>query len=152
MQYWRMQLHPSKSNDAMRYAVESVAAGFIGLDFKGKVGDLRREDRGKITESQQDYLAFAKKMKRGDRVLIIVHHFPFALVTVAGRYNYIARRDPQMGVWFRHFRRINRKKTRYFADRYTNARKWQPHTMTDAISPLKKETGQSYRSIESWLK
>lgn len=31
---------------------------------------------------------FAKNMSVGDKVLIIVHHFPFAVVTVDGEYNY----------------------------------------------------------------
>src|SRR2546422_8310978 len=30
MTYWRMQLHPNDSSQAMRYAVESLASGFIG--------------------------------------------------------------------------------------------------------------------------
>lgn len=42
----------------------------------------------------------------GDVVLIMAHNFPFALVTVSGDYNYIRTPDPEIGVWFRHFRRI----------------------------------------------
>ena len=61
-------------------------------------------------------------MSVGDRVLIIVHHFPFALATVLGEYNYIAAPEPALGVWFRHFRRIDKGARAYFADRVTNAR------------------------------
>jgi hypothetical protein len=89
-------------------------------------------------------------MERGDKVLVSVHHFPFALVTVAGDYNYMASPEPQLGVWFRHFRRIERSATRYYADRITNAKAWQSITMTDTISILKDPTKQSYQLIDSW--
>ena len=152
MAYWRMQLHPSDSPSAMRYAVESLGAGFVGLDFEEDLGDIRRLDPAKVAETQRDYLNFANQMALGDRVLIIVHHFPFALVTIAGDYNYIARPEPELGVWFRHLRRINKAQTRYFADRVTNAAKWEQYKMTDTIAPLKTVSGQSYQLIESWVK
>lgn len=150
-QYWRMQLHPADPSQAMRYAVESVAAGFIGLDFKGYPGDLRIARKEEVPSSERDFFDFANRMVVGDRVLIIVHHFPFALVTVSGDYNYMREPDPRLGVWFRHFRRIQQDATRYFADRVTNARQWEQFKMTDTISILKTEDGQTYQLMQAWI-
>jgi hypothetical protein len=150
MPYWRIQLHPSDSAKAMKYAVESVAAGFIGLDFAGDPGDLRRIERRELPANATDYWDFAHEMTVGDRVLVIVHHFPFALVTVDSDYNYIRTADPALGVWFRHFRRIDRANTSYFADRVTNARDWEQYRMTDTISVLKNPDGQSIRLMREW--
>jgi len=146
MNYWRMQLHPNEPEIATFYASQSVAAGFIGLDFATEVGDLLAEEHQNILASQKDYLAFAKDMQIGDKVLIIVHHFPFAVVTVNGDYNYIRRTEPELGVWFRHFRRI--KDVFYFADYVTNAKSWEQYTMTDAISILRDTSSKSYRLIQ----
>lgn len=150
MQLWRMQLHPSDPANAMRYAVESIAAGFIGLDFAGDVGDLRRASRDLLPAGQTDYWDFAHRMLKGDKVLVMVHHFPFALVTVQGDYNFVASPEPALGVWFRHFRRIDRDSTRYYADQITNAKSWQRITMTDTISILKDTGSRSYQLIEGW--
>src|SRR5688500_8105364 len=102
-QFWRMQMHPSQPAFAMRYAAESVAAGFIGLDFKEQPGDLLQVMRESLGAGERDYWDFAHRMATGDRVLLIVHHRPYALVTVTGDYNYIAEPEPALGVWFRHF-------------------------------------------------
>jgi len=149
-QYWSMQLHPADSQSAMKYAVESVAAGFVGLDFKGEPGDLRNVNRESLAAGERDYWDFANRMQLGDQVLVIVHHFPFALVTIAGNYNYVARPEPEIGVWFRHFRRINRAETRYFADYRTNAAAWEQFPMTDTISILKRKDGQRIRLMKEW--
>lgn len=135
----------------MRYAVESVAAGFIGLDFKGEPGDLRQVKREALPGSERDYWDFAHRMQRGDRALIIVHHFPFALVTISDDYNYITRTEPALGVWFRHFRRIDRAETKYFADYRTNAASWDQFLMTDTISALRSEDGQRIRLMKEWI-
>ncbi len=150
MAYWRMQLHPADPDAAMRYAVESIAVGLIGLDFDKDLGDLRRLDAKSLPEGQEDFWDFAHTMTPGDKVLVEVHHFPFALVTVAGDYNYIREPEPRLGVWFRHFRAIERKETRYYADLVKDARKWEQITMTDTISILKDPTGKSFRLIASW--
>ena len=78
------------------------------------------------------YVDFAKNMEIEDKVLIIVHHFPFAVVTVSGDYNYIRNTEPEIGVWFRHFRRI--KYPVFYSDYFTNARSWEQYVMTDTIS------------------
>lgn len=146
MNYWRMQLHPNEPENAMFYASQSLAAGFFGLDFATEVGDLLAKEHQNILTSQKDYLAFAGEMMIGDKVLIIVHHFPFAVVTINGDYNYIRRIEPELGVWFRHFRRI--KDAIYFADYCTNAKSWEQYTMTDAISILKDTGSMSYKLIQ----
>ena len=87
-------------------------------------------------------------MVPGDRVLIIAHHFPLALATVTGEYNYIRQPEPEIGVWFRHFRRVG--DIRHYADRVTNAATWQQLTMTDTISPLRDPNSASYKLIAAW--
>jgi hypothetical protein len=149
MNYWRMQLHPNEPEKSAFYASKSITAGFIGLDFKTQVGDLLAEEHQNILTSQKDYLAFAKDMHIGDKVLIIVHHFPFAVVTVDGDYNYVRSIEPELCVWFRHFRRV--KNVIYFADYITNAKKWEKYTMTDAISILRDPKSKSYRLIEEMI-
>jgi len=150
MNYWRMQLHPNEAESATYYASESLAAGFIGLDFATDVGDLLSEGPQNILDTQKDYVSFAKEMEKGDKVLIIVHHFPFAMVTVDGDYNYIRRTEPELGVWFRHFRRV--KDIIYFADYNTNARSWEQYIMTDTISILRDPSSKSYCLIEEMVK
>lgn len=148
MANWRMQLHPDNATAAMKHAVESLAAGFIGLDFAGDVGDLSRLTREQLTY-QKPYLAFAHEMAVDDKVLVMVHHFPFALVTVEGDYNYIREVAPELGVWFRHFRKV--KDVRYFSDYRTDARNWPHITMTDTICPLRRDNSISSQLIEEWL-
>ena len=87
-------------------------------------------------------------MKEGDEVLIIAHHFPFALATIDGPYNYVREAVPELGVWFRHFRKV--KSVRYYADYITNARSWEQITMTDTISPLRDPNSKSYQLISEW--
>jgi hypothetical protein len=107
MGYWRMQLHPAQAAFASRHAAQSLCAGFIGLDFIQDVGDLMRTTQQNLPPNQRDYWHFAHVMPVGDKTLIIAHHFPLALATVAGEYNYIRTPVPEIGVWFRHFRRVS---------------------------------------------
>lgn len=149
MSNWRMQLHPDVAPEAMRHAVESLAAGYIGLDFAEDVGDLNRTEWEQLPQKQKPYWAFAHEMAVGDRVLVMVHHFPFALVRVEGEYNYIRTVAPEIGVWFRHFRKV--KEIRYFADYRPDAHNWPRITMTDTICPLRREDTASHQLIEEWL-
>jgi hypothetical protein len=144
-----MQLHPAQPEEAVKHSVTSLAAGYIGLDFGEDVGDLLRLKKADLPEGYQDYWDFAHTMKPGDQVLIIAHHFPFALARVAGPYNYISRSLPHIGVWFRHFRQVD--SISYFADFLTNAHDWPALKMTDAISPLYDHDSKSYQLIEEWL-
>jgi hypothetical protein len=148
MKYWRMQLHPNRPSKAMQHAVESLAAGFIGLDFLHDPGDLTQCDVSKLSPSEQKYVALAKQMKIGHKVLVIAHHFPFALATVDGDYNYTRQTLPQLGVWFRHFRAV--KDVKYFGDWITNAKKWPNLVMTDTLSPLVNPGVPSYKLIDDW--
>jgi hypothetical protein len=149
MAYWRMQLHPNDASEAARHAAQSLAAGYIGLDFAEDVGDLNRTAWEQLPQKQKPYGAFAHEMTEGDRVLIVVHHFPFALATVDGEYNYIRNVAPEIGVWFRHFRKV--KDVRYYADYKTDARDWPRTKMTDTICPLRRDDTVSYQLIEEWL-
>lgn len=149
MTYWRMQLHPDAPGEALKHCVESLAAQYIGLDFSEEVGDLMTATKSNLPVSQKDYWAFAHEMAIGDKVLIIAHHFPFALVTVAGEYNYIRVPAPEIGVWFRHFRSVT--DIRYYGDLKTNAQQWEQLKMTDTISPLRDPNSRSYQLIENWL-
>ena len=145
MANWRMQLHPDDSGKSTFHSASSLSAGFIGLDFRDEVGDLEYQDIDEIRQSQRDYVAFANQMEVGDRVLIISHHFPFAVCTVSGPYNYIKHPVPELGVWFRHFRRVDQ--IMYFADHVTNAKSWDQIRMTDTISPLVNEGTASLNLI-----
>ena len=148
MTYWRMQLHPNASSQAMRYAVESLASGFIGLDFGRDPGDLRKVKRAALPTAEQDYWDFANSMAKSDKVLVIVHHYPFALATIDGDYNYITEPVSKLGVWFRHFRPV--VDVQYYADRVTNVTEWDQFTMTDTISILKDPKSKSYLLIDEW--
>src|SRR5690242_309404 len=144
--YWRMQLHPAMPGNAVRHAVESLAAGYIGLDFVSDTGDMLTIGQETLPDSQCDYWAFAHELDGGDQVLGIAHHLPFALVRVSGPYNYIRAVSPELRVWFRHFRRVD--DVRYYGDLVTNAHQWERLTMTDTISPLRSPASQSYQLIE----
>jgi hypothetical protein len=148
MTYWRMQVHPSSPENAVEHTIESLAAGYIGLDFATDVGDLLTVEQSSLPSNQKDYWGFAHEMQEGDLVLIVAHHFPAALVQVAGPYNYIRSTAPEIGVWFRHFRSVS--DIRYYADFKTNAHAWERTTMTDTISPLREPDTISNRLIEEW--
>jgi len=149
MTYWRMQLHPAESGNAIKHTVESLSAGYIGLDFVEDVPDLLTVAQDELPEKQRNYAAFAREMKVDDRVLLFTHHFPFALVRISGEYNYIRSAAPEIGVWFRHFRQVD--DVRYYGDFVTNAREWESITMTATITPLRDPMSASYRLIEQWL-
>lgn len=145
MTYWRMQLHPNHREAAVRYTVESLAAGYIGLGFNTDPGDLTKLQKNEYSGGQQDYLRFAHEMEVGDPVLIITHHFPFAVAEVEGEYNYIRNPVSDLGVWFRHFRAVT--KVRYYGDHQTNSHESERLTMTNTISPLRDPDSKSYRLI-----
>jgi hypothetical protein len=149
MTFWRMQLHPGESLGAIQYTVESLSAGYIGLDFMLDVPDMLTTSQSALPESQRNYWAFANEMQIGDRVLLFTHHFPFALARVSGDYNYIRSIAPEIGVWFRHFRKVD--EIRYYGDFVTNVRNWEPITMTATITPLRDPNTASYQLIERWL-
>ena len=147
--YWRMQLHPAQPQEAVKHSITSLSSGYVGLDFGKDVGDLSLLAREDLPDGQHDYWDFASTMKKGDIVLVITHHFPFALTKIAGPYNYISHAQPHIGVWFRHFRPV--QDVMYYADWITDAHKWRRLKMTDTISPLRETTSVSYRLIEEWL-
>jgi hypothetical protein len=149
MNYWRMQLHPSDSERAVAHSMKSLGLGYIGLDFKNPPGDLTDVQRDDIPATQRDFWEFAHVMGAGDKVLVVAHHYPCALAEVTGEYNYIRRPAEELGVWFRHLRRV--KVLGYYADFRTNPAAWEQTRMTDTISILKSQDGVSYQLIERWL-
>lgn len=149
MTYWRMQVHPGDSDKAIKHTVESISAGYIGLDFVTDTPDLKTVSQDSLPENQRNYWAFAHEMQIGDHVLLFAHHFPLALVRVVGDYNYIREKAPEIGVWFRHFRKID--DVRYYGDYITDARKWENLTMTATITPLRDPNSASYKLIDEWL-
>ncbi len=149
MTYWRMQMHPDESSDAIRHTVESLSAGYIGLDFVEDVPDLMTVNSAELPEHQRNYLAFAREMQIDDHVLLFAHNFPFALVRVAGEYNYIRSKAPELRVWFRHFRQVN--SVRYYGDFVKNPQSWERIVMIATINPLREEDSASYKLIQRWL-
>jgi hypothetical protein len=144
-----MQLHPAEPSGSVKGCVESLAAGFIGLDFAADVGDMMRLDRAGLSQGEKDYLLFANEMAPGDLVLIVAHHYPFALATVDGEYNYILRPSKDIG-WFRHSRAV--RDVAYYFDWATNPAEWEKTVMTDTISPLRSSSTKSFRLIDEWIK
>lgn len=149
MTHWRMQLHPDEASGAVKHTVESLSAGYIGLDFARHVPDLTTVRQESLPDNQRNYWAFAHEMQVGDRVLLFAHHFPLALARVSGDYNYIREPAPEIGVWFRHFRSVD--DVRYYGDLVTNARAWEQLVMTATITPLRDPGSASYQLIQRWL-
>ena len=149
MTFWRMQMHPSEPGGAVKHTVESLSAGYVGLDFAEDTPDLRTILKSDLPEKQKNYWAFSAEMEIGDRILLFAHHYPFALARISGDYNFIRNRTPELGLWFRHFRAID--EVRYYADFETDVKKWPKIVMTATITPLRSRSSESYRLIERWL-
>jgi hypothetical protein len=147
--YWRMQVHPSDASQAVKHTIQSISTGYIGLDFGTDVPDLFTVKQEELPENYRNYWAFAHEMEIGDQVLLFAHHFPLALARVAGPYNHIREKAPEIGVWFRHFRKID--DVRYYGDFVKDARKWEPITMTATITPLCNPGSRTYQLIQEWL-
>ena len=151
MNYWRMQLHPNDSAKAILHSTRSLGRGYIGLDFTDpSPGDLMVGDRAAITQSQRNYVCFADTMDVDDLVLVVAHHYPHALVKVKGNYNYIRGPRKELGVWFKHFRRV--KVLGYYADYETNPANWMRTRMPNTISVLHDRSRPLHKLIEKWNK
>jgi hypothetical protein len=144
-----MQLHPNFPGGSVRHSAKSLAAGFVGLDFKSDVGDLLRAKYDDLPQEEKNQWAFAHEMAKGDHVLIFCHHYPFALARIDGEYNYIRDPVPQIGVWFRHFRPV--ADVRYYSDFKTNASTWRAITMTATLTPLRSGDSASRVLVDDWL-
>ncbi|MEO6909305.1 MAG: hypothetical protein ABI158_00075 [Edaphobacter sp.] len=120
--------------------VESLSIGYIGLDFVNDVSDLLTVPQSAFPDKTRNYWAFAHEMDIEDRVLLFVHHFPFALVRVAGPYNYIRATAPELGVWFQHFRKMD--DVRYFGDFVPNVRIWE----------ITQDDRDNHAPSESWVR
>ena len=144
-----MQLHPNFAGGSARHSAESLSAGFVGLDFKWDVGDLLRAAYDDLPKEEKNQWAFCHEMTEGDHVLIFSHHYPFALARITGPYNYILTPVPQIGVWFRHFRKV--EDVYYYSDYKTNASQWKPLTMTATLTPLRNSDSASQQLVDEWL-
>ncbi|MSQ94416.1 MAG: hypothetical protein EXR98_07655 [Gemmataceae bacterium] len=150
MQYWRMQLHPADPDRATKWAAESLARGLVGFAYGKDPGDLTRSPDG----VPKNELEFATGMAVGDRVLVLVHQYPFALVTIDSDYCYL--REPpssgevnMLGVWFNHFRRVTDVK--YYADLVKDPTNWdQSFLKCPTIQLLVDPESRSYKLIQSW--
>lgn len=153
VQYWRMQLHPDSATFSSFYAYTSIAKGFIGLDFKkeSNAGDLLRLQDDDSLGYQKSYLPFAREMNIGDIVLIISHHNPIAVVKITSEYNYIRQVIPELGIWFRHFRQIDKDNIIYYSDFETNKNNYVSIKMTNTISPLRNDDTQSIQLIHEMI-
>jgi hypothetical protein len=152
-----MQLHPTEDPDmATEYAVQSLARGLIGFGFSEDPADLTLVAASSLPDGVRKHdVEFATRMEVGDKVLVMVHQFPFALVTVASDYYYLRRPVrthkpvlPELGIWFNHFRRV--AEVKYYADRVKDARKWEKYTRAPTIQRLTDPNSAAYRLIESW--
>ncbi len=141
-------MHPDDSARSVAHAVNCISRGFVGLDFREDVGDLRAR-KEPIPAGQADYVAMLEKMGVGDVILIQAHHRPLALVRVSGDYFYHPDAKELFRVWCRHLRPI--RLISYYADYQTNPAGWSKITMTDTIAQLKDANGMAYNLIEKWL-
>jgi hypothetical protein len=149
MTYWNMQLHPATPDKALLCTVQSLSSSLVGLDFpQADVGDLSRPDcdRAMLRRADRVCIRFATEMSDGDRVLVFVHNFPFALCRVAGPYTYV--QEPVLGLW-RHFRKVD--DLRFLWDHIKNPHAWPRIPMAWPLVPLRQMHTASYQIIEDWL-
>jgi|JI10StandDraft_1071094.scaffolds.fasta_scaffold1514436_1 hypothetical protein len=152
MNYYRMQLHPDDSKQSSKHASESLSAGFVGLGFREDPGDLTKINPQDVTLSNNENTYWViKDIQPGDLILIMSHHYPYALVKVAEGYNYIKNPVPELGIWFNHFVRIDREFTKYYSDYITNPNDWQYITTTMTIQPLKNDETISMGVIKEMM-
>lgn len=145
-----MQIHADEPRNTVRDTIATLAAGYVGIDAPGDVRDLETMQPRSVSAAQREALAFAQEMDVGDRVLVFTHNFPFALLRIAGSYNYVCSPIPEHGIRFRHFRAVD--DVRYYADLAPNAREWESILVTDRMAPLTDPNSMSYQLIERWLR
>ncbi|WP_061243625.1 hypothetical protein [Leptospira interrogans] len=149
MKYWRMQLHPDDQSLATDYTVKCLTNNYVGLDFPSGSYDLSEYDIDKLEAFPNNIRAFAKQITYNDYILIFHHNIPFALITEIGNYNYLKEVIPEMGIWFRHFRRF--KKISYFNDVYKQGKdEHYKITMANTISEASEDT-KTVELIKDWI-
>lgn len=149
MSYWRMQLHPNEPEFAAYYTVQSLARGFIGLDFAEDPGDLERLDVSELEANPNNIRGFVTEIQRDDYILISLHHQPFALATDIGSYNYIKNHVAELDIWFRHFRQAGT--ISYYSDVFGRIREEESHlVMTNTFAGVSLDT-VSGRLIAEWI-
>lgn len=153
MNYFRMQLHPDDSGQASKHASESISAGFVGLGFDEDPGDLTKvtPDKAQLSNNEHSYWEILN-IQKGDFILVMSHHYPFALVQVEEGYNYIKKPVHELGIWFNHFVRIDKLATRYYSDYITNPANWTKIVAIMTLQKLVKTDTLSYAVIEEMSK
>lgn len=159
MKYWRMNLHPTDEKLQMKCVTESLAAGFIGLGFDvgadpGDLDKINPDDPRVSPQANKTYWSI-QKIEQNDFVAIFAHNEPIALVKVIEEYNYIKKSLPELGIWFNHFRRIERDKINYFADLDSYKQKELITLYGDNITKMTIQGHQDpekeiYQFIEKW--
>jgi hypothetical protein len=155
-----MQIHPGDfRNRAAGYAVQALAREVVGFSFWPDPGDLRRVELSSLPDNvKKPEVGFATEMNVGDKILVVVHHNPFALATVASGYFYLTSPPswewgkvvlPELGIGFNHFRRV--KDVLHYADYKTNPHKWQRIKTPMTIQMLTDSDGEARELIERWL-
>lgn len=64
--------------------------------------------------------------------MVVARHYPRALVPITGPNSYIRASKEELGVWFRHFRKV--QLLGYYANLATRPTKWEKTIMTNTIS------------------
>ncbi len=148
-QFWRMQLHPKcETPEEKKECTDMCLAQCrIGLDFEiqdlGSLQDVAPSALG----SEKGYYGFYSRMAIGDFVLITIGDMPYALVKVAGDYEYSA--DPNSaGIWCRHHRKVDAPA--YYAD-YEDRLPKDKFPSTKAIQPVDDQAGKVYKFVDAWV-
>jgi hypothetical protein len=155
VQFWRMQLHPGNADQATRYAVQCLATGVVGFDYGEDPGDLVALNGSRKSHNINPHeIEFASENLIGDKVLVLVHHHPFALATIASDYYYLraktlAEREELFGVWCNHIRRV--RDIRYYSDWVKDPNNWESFHKCPTIQKLVDPQSASYKPIQRWL-
>lgn len=150
MSYWRMQLHPNDAEYASFYTINSLANGFIGLDFGNDPGDLEKLKECELEKTPNNIYAFVKEITRTDVVIIFLHHHPFAIVRNVEEYNYIKQPIDEVNIWFRHFRKF--KDISYYSDVFGTIKDEHKNIkMSNTFSGVS-EDSETGKLIQGWLR
>ena len=147
MAFWRMQLHPERIDRARDLALESLERGYVGLDFRGKVGNLSVSHDG-TEKGQRPYRLIQSEMAVGDLVLIQVGEEPLALAEVEGDYEFEPDPKNARGVWFRHMRKVGN--VRYYDVYIQSGATRERLPLRPALQAVRRTDQPAYRLIERW--
>jgi hypothetical protein len=148
MNYWRMQLHPDDSEFAAVYTINSLANGFIGLDFAQDPGDLEKNNPDSLERKTNNIFGFVYEITTNDIIAIYLHNQPFAIVEEIEEYNYIKKPIAEVNIWFRHFRKF--KSVSYYSDVYGRIKEEHKSLiMTNTFSRVSTDS-ETGKLIQDW--